>query len=289
MRNRWGILRVLSPLLAIPAGQLLCILLGQLLEYVPIPGYLGNVVVSIVYVLGTLAALSLISKKLLGMTLSECRVGRFFAGKTSKGSLVFWGIAGILLPVAVCGSFFLLEGEWVTAALDQTDVWMNIAGTVCYYGIATGIVEEAVMRGVLMSAVERRWNQKAAVIGPSVVFGLLHVIGADLSFVSILQLLAAGSVVGILFSLVTYATGSIWCSAWMHGVWNIFMAGYILNIGPKPDLQSVYSYVLKTDQFLLTGGEFGAEASVIAIAGYVIFAVIAYGMIRRTKCRRVWG
>ncbi|MFR8460535.1 MAG: lysostaphin resistance A-like protein [Ruthenibacterium lactatiformans] len=76
-------------------------------------------------------------------------------------------------------------------------------------------------RGVLMTAVERRWNKTAAVLGPSLAFALLHVLGRELSFAGILQLLAAGTAVGVLFSLVAYESGTVWCGAAMHAVWNM--------------------------------------------------------------------
>ena len=39
----------------------------------------------------------------------------------------------------------------------------------------TGIVEEVVFRGFIMTALERRWNRWAAVLLPSVLFGLVHI------------------------------------------------------------------------------------------------------------------
>ena len=43
-----------------------------------------------------------------------------------------------------------------------------------------------------------------------------------------------------------------------------------LSIGEAADAHAVVSYVLESDSFAVTGGQFGIEASVISLAGYCI-------------------
>lgn len=81
--------------------------------------------------------------------------------------------------------------------------------------------------------------------------------------------------VGILFSLVTYESGNIWNSALIHGGWNMVMIGGILQIGDTVNESAVYNYVLETKSFLLTGGDFGVEASAVAVAAYAAAAALA--------------
>lgn len=156
-------------------------------------------------------------------------------------------------------------------------------GGIIFIGLATGIVEEALFRGVIMSALEYRCNKKVAIIIPSVLFGLLHILGNDMNFLSMIQLVIAGSVVGILFSMVTYESGSIWCSALLHGIWNIIIIGGILHIGISPDEMSIYNYVLDTQSFLISGGDFGIEASIISIVVYILFSVLAIYLIKKRE------
>lgn len=94
---------------------------------------------------------------------------------------------------------------------------------------------------------------------------------------SMLQLLVSGSLVGILFSLIAIESGNIWNSALVHGIWNMAMAGGILHIGKVIDSQVLYNWVLNTDETLWTGGEFGAEASLIAITVYLLVIGLHYG------------
>ena len=85
------------------------------------------------------------------------------------------------------GALLCQPGHWQAGSAE--DAAAVAAGAVFFFGAGTGIVEEAVFRGVLMTAVERRWNKTAAVLGPSLAFALLHVLGRELSFAGILQLL----------------------------------------------------------------------------------------------------
>lgn len=192
-----------------------------------------------------------------------------------------WCVTAFLMPALVCGVYLLLPGQWAEAA-DRMDTASILAVGVLYVGIGTGIVEEAVFRGFIMTALERRWNRRTAVLLPSVLFGALHIIGNELDLLSMVQLVLAGTMVGVLFSLVALESGSIWNGALIHGVWNAALLAF-LHIGPEPDPGSLFSYLPETRNFLLTGGDFGAEASVISIAAYTLFAALALVLLRKGK------
>ena len=132
-----------------------------------------------------------------------------------------------------------------------------------------------------MSALENRCNKIVAIFAPSVLFGLIHIIGNDLDLLSIIQLIIAGSVVGILFSLVTYENGNVWNSAVIHAIWNIVMIGRILQISESAEEFTIYNYVLDTDSFLITGGDFGVEASIVAILAYLVFTALAIYLMKK--------
>ena len=65
---------------------------------------------------------------------------------------------------------------------------------------------------------------------------------------------------GVLFSLVAYESGTVWCGASMHAVWNMVMIGGVLHIGPEPDGYALLNYVLDSASPLVTGGDFGVVA-----------------------------
>ena len=126
----------------------------------------------------------------------------------------------------------------------------------------------------MMSAIEKRFNKKVAIIVPSLLFGLVHIIGMGFDILSCILVIVAGTMVGVMFSLIASETNSVWNSAIVHAVWNIIIIGGILWVGREPDEYSLFSYVLDAKSFLLTGGEFGIESSVIAVVGYCVVSLI---------------
>ena len=105
----------------------------------------------------------------------------------------------------------------------------------------------------------------------------------DFSIISSLLVLIAGTMVGIMFSMVAIESGSVWNSGIVHSLWNILIIGGGLSISEKADEYSVMTYVLDSKDFVFTGGEFGIESSVISLFGYIIVAGIAFFMIRSRK------
>lgn len=241
----------LLALVILAAAQLGAQLLASLPLMVGAPVWLGNVLAGVLYAALGVAGLLLLCGKGLRVTPEECR----FAPVRLRP---VWAASAVLMPALAAGAVF-------------------------FFGAGTGIVEEAVFRGVLMTAVERRWNKTAAVLGPSLAFALLHVLGRELSFAGILQLLAAGTAVGLLFSLVAYESGTVWCGAAMHAVWNMVMIGGVLHIGPEPDGYALLNYVLDSASPLVTGGDFGVEASLPSIAVYLGFSALALVRLKRSK------
>ena len=114
----------------------------------------------------------------------------------------------------------------------------------------------------------------------SFIFGGLHIIGRDLDIISIIQLMVAGTFVGILFSLITIESNSIWNSVIVHSIWNIVFIGKIINIGISENPESIYNIVLLSKNLLITGGDFGVEASLPSISIYIIFSLVVYKLLK---------
>jgi hypothetical protein len=93
----------------------------------------------------------------------------------------------------------------------------------------------------------------------------------------------AGTMVGVMFSMIAIESGSVWNSGIVHAIWNIVIIGGGLAIGEKMDPYSVMTYVLDSKVFAITGGEFGIESSVISLIGYIIVAGIAFIMIKSNR------
>ena len=197
---------------------------------------------------------------------------------------VKWMIVAIALPVIVKGIFLLLPGEFVSSGMDKNQIFTTLSAGIVFTGIAAGLVEEMVFRGVIMSLIRERWNIKAAILVPSVLFASVHLIEMNFSALSCILVLVAGTMVGIMFSMIAMESDSVWNGGIVHSIWNIIIIGGGLSISEKANEYAVMTYVLDSKSFAITGGEFGIEASVIALIGYIVVALIAFAMIkRRTK------
>lgn len=270
------VLAILASIAALVISQLLAVTAGVGIVALGVPAAVGNVVSAALYILLAGIVLKIICEKLLGISLSECRI-------TKLRIKPIWAVSAFLMPIIATGGLILTGGQWEISDTETVQAANLITATVCMISIAGGTVEEAVFRGVIMKAIEIRWNKTAAVIIPSAVFGILHILNGSLSFIGFIQLIAAGSIVGILFSLVTYESGSIWSGAFMHCIWNIFTAGSILNISSEAMENALINFVLKTKSPLITGGDFGTDASIISIGAYLIFTVIALILLNKKK------
>ncbi len=250
-------------------AQLIASFLGNSLVSLGLPVWCGNVCYALVTVTITLASVAFFGKKLLGASAKECKLGRPFVRP-------LWILSAFVMPALVIGLLLLTPGHWENAATGQNVVtWKQAVDYLCF-GFAVGITEEAAFRGLIMTAVEMRWGLRVAIWVPSILFGSLHIIGRNMNFLSMVQVIVAGGMVSVLFSLVTYESGSIYSSAWMHGIWDIFMVAGVPHVGIAADSQAIYNYVLDTESFLITGGDFGVEASLPAVAVYGAFAALAW-------------
>lgn len=270
-----AILGIIISVAVLIVAQFLAQGAGMLIEMIKIPEYIAAVISAIMYPLFTFLCLKISVEKLLKIPLNTLRFKQF--------KLNIAGVAiAVLLPVLVVISYLFMQGEWIENDMTNSNKIATAITGICFYSFAAGIVEEMVFRGTIMGLLEKWTNIRIAVLVPSVLFGLLHIIGNNLDFLSIVQLVIAGTVVGIFFSLITCYYDSFWNNALVHALWNASTIG-VMHIGTEPYEHSVYTYVLKSESMMITGGDFGIEASVISIIAYLLFIGIMIFLIKRSK------
>ena len=255
-------------------------LVMMLLSAAGIPAWLYHIVGSflyaaLAYLLVRLYCTKVLKEELAAFCIPKCRVQ------------IKWAVVAALLPVFVSAVYLLLPGNYETIPLDAGVKAAFVTRGIFLAGLGAGVVEELLFRGLLMNAVIKKWGRLAGILAPSVLFALLHIIGMNFSLLSCVQVMVAGTMVGVMLSLIALEGRSVWNSAIVHGVWNMIIIGGGLTIGTEINEYSVCSYVLETRAFLLTGGEFGIESSVVAIIGYIAVSLAAAWMIRREQGKKV--
>ena len=138
------------------------------------------------------------------------------------------------------------------------------------------VSEEIFFRGILFRMINRRWNIWAALVISALIFGGLHIFNNNATLWSSIAIaIEAGSLLGAAYAY----SKNIWLPIGIHWIWN-YTQGNILGfpVSGEDNVTSIITPEISGPQWL-TGGSFGAEASVISA---VIGLLISLWFIRKT-------
>lgn len=276
MNTRRTIGGVFLAIVVLMIAQILAQIVASVFVMIKVPTGICNILAGLIYIVLAYVLLKLFAEKIYKIKLEDFGMPKFSI-KTR------WIIVAILLPVIVKAVYiFLFPGEYVSSEMNNSEIFSTLSAGIVFTGIAAGFVEEMVFRGFILNLLRSRWNTLVAILIPSIIFGLVHMIGMNFSIGSCLLVLLSGTMVGIMFSMIALESGSVWNSGIVHAIWNIVIIGRGLSINQTADEYSVMTYVLKSKAFALTGGEFGIEASFISLLGYFLVALFAMYMMKKT-------
>jgi membrane protease YdiL (CAAX protease family) len=166
-------------------------------------------------------------------------------------------VAGALLFSAVVGMLWLL-GSYHVVGSNPDARWLAAAITV---GLGAGIGEEIVCRGVLYRILEEGLGSWIALLVSALLFGAAHLNNPGAT-------LWAGAAIaieaGILLALIYLVTRSLWACMGLHAAWN-FVQGTVYGIPVSGTKADGWLVSTRSGPDWLSGGVFGAEASVIAL------------------------
>ena len=224
---------------------------------------------------------------LLGYIYSKyiLRIDFSVIGISKKPLDLRWLIIGLALPLAIT-AFYLVFAEGTFVKTDYTTFLPVLFNSLVPVGIAAGFCEEILFPGLMLRGLEKLLNRTAAVLIPSILFASAHalMIMNSATATDIILLLAAGTAVGTMFSLIALASGTVWTSAVVHALWNAVIIGGVFVIeSPQYGIMasSFYRYDLLSNNLLLTGGAFGIESALPAIIGYLAVSAVAFLYLKR--------
>ncbi len=169
------------------------------------------------------------------------------------------GIAGGgILFSAVVGVLWI-AGSYHVTGLNAHPDWIS---ELLVAGVTAGIAEEILMRGVLFRIAEEGLGTWWALAISAAVFGALHLgnPGATLWSSAAIAIEA-----GLLLAMIYHVTRSLWTCAGLHAAWNT-MQGAVYGIPVSGTHADGFLVSNRTGPDWLSGGVFGAEASVVALA-----------------------
>jgi membrane protease YdiL (CAAX protease family) len=137
------------------------------------------------------------------------------------------------------------------------------------------VFQEVAVRGYIFQTLERRWGTGVALAGSVVFFGLAHLWSPVQGLTTAQRLVGPAFIsveTGLLLTAAYLLTRRLWLPIGIHWGWNFFETSIYgaANTGSWGDEPNTLFSDRFTGPFLLTGGPFGPEASVICllVGGY---------------------
>jgi len=177
------------------------------------------------------------------------------AGRELGGGL----LAGFLLFSLVTVLVAMLGGiEFVgIRPFGKTQFWEWAA-----IAVASGMFEETISRGIMLRQLEQLVGTGWALAATSALFGALHMFNPDATWIGAISIMVEA---GILLGACYLYTRRLWLAAGLHGAWN-FTQAWIFSVPVSGTGQSIGILVTRRNGPLwLTGGDFGLEASMVAV------------------------
>jgi uncharacterized protein len=194
---------------------------------------------------------------LMVVKLIEQRRMRELAPRTIPTLGIAGFVAGAALFSVVVGVLWLLGVYHVTGTNPQVD-WLP---EVLVAGIGAGIGEEIVFRGVLFRIVEEGLGTWWALAVSALFFGVAHAFNPG---ATVWTSAAIAIEAGLMLALVYHVTRSLWACIGVHAAWNI-MQGTVYGIPVSGGTVQGWLVSHRSGPDWLSGGDFGAEASVVAL------------------------
>ena len=196
--------------------------------------------------------------------------GRELAFGLAGGAMLFTVMTGI---VALLGGFEILGLRGAGA------IWSMLS-----LAVFSSVFEEILLRGIVFRQLEAWLGSWIALALSSALFGVLHITNPGATwFSSVAIAMEAGILLGAAYML----TRRLWLAIGIHAAWN-FTQGWVFSVpvsGGEVPLGLLITRRIGPDW--LTGGDFGLEASVVAmvvasLAGVILLLVaIQKGELRK--------
>jgi hypothetical protein len=165
--------------------------------------------------------------------------------------------------------------------------WGSFGGAAATLGLmcAASVAEELMFRGVALRILEELTGTRAALVVSAVVFGGLHLVNPGATVWGALAVAVEG---GLMLGTAYVATRSLWLPIGVHLAWNFAESGiYGTAVSGSGPAQQGLLHAVVSGPSALTGGAFGPEASLVALAACAVPTVLFYrAALRRGRVHR---
>lgn len=185
--------------------------------------------------------------------------------------------AGFLIGALAIGvpSAVLIGVGW----LDVTDApgpWQTGAFAIGMLLLPAAIAEELMLRGYPLAVLRETLGWRGAIVITSVVFGVLHVFNENVAVTAIVLV----TIAGVFLGAIVYQTRSLWASTAAHLAWNLTLAVLLHAAVSGQEMPAGDYRVIDNGPDWATGGAWGPEGGVGAIAGMLVAVAL---LLRRRR------
>jgi membrane protease YdiL (CAAX protease family) len=196
------------------------------------------------------------------------------------GSII--GIAAGLAVVAVLGVLGFARVAGFPSRFSEGQLTAVMVGHVGWV-LFTATLEEVIFRGMAVREFALRWGWPLATVVGGVYFAAIHLIAIVpmLTPLLIVGILVAGTSTSAMFVALYVRSRSLWLPIGFHAGWNFALSAIAGTTMSGRGAEFGLLQVEMSGRALLTGGEFGVELSVVAVALTVIVTICTLFMGRR--------
>ncbi len=272
---------LLNPFVRIILGLLVCFaafiivqnVAAKLLGLTGLDKDYRNLIKGIVASVAVIIAYKLFYRKIENRDVSEI---------SSKGivkNLMLGTVIGVMLQSLTALVIYLNNGFHVIAVNPVSFIIIPL--TVAF---TVAIFEEILIRGIIFRIVEEKLGSYISLILSAIIFGALHLMNPESSFISAACVVVEG---GLLLGAAYIFARNLWLPIAIHFAWNFMQSGIFGAITSGNEQTNSLFTTKITGPTLITGGAFGPEGTIQAILFCLIATIIfMYLNVKRNKLIR---
>ncbi|GAA1081251.1 MULTISPECIES: CPBP family intramembrane glutamic endopeptidase [Kitasatospora] len=195
------------------------------------------------------------------------------AREGASGSLLRGLVVGVVMFGAVIANIYVL-GDYTVHGFGSPTGAIGLVG----FMAGAAVTEELMFRGLLFRLVERGLGTYIALALSGTVFGASHLLNKDATLLGGVAIaIEAGGMLAAAYA----ATRSLWLPIGLHFGWNFAESGIFgTEVSGNGDTHGLLDASTSGAE-LITGGEFGPEASVYATLFGALLTVVFLWLARR--------
>ncbi len=191
-------------------------------------------------------------------------------------------LIGTLMMVLTVGAIAVV-GDYTVSGMNPVAVLIPFIGL----AFSSGVLEELLLRGLFFRIIEEWCGSWIALASSAALFGALHLANPNATVVAAA---AISLEAGLMLAAAYMVTRRLWFPIGIHMAWN-FIQGGVFGVAVSGNASRGLLQSRLSGAELVSGGAFGAESSIFAVAfGLIFTSVFLYKAQKNGQIRNApWG